>query len=73
VDLDVHQGNGTAEIFRSNPNVFTFPLMENHYPFKKKKLLDIAFNDNTTDDEFLQTIASDSEIIETQNLILSFI
>jgi hypothetical protein len=27
---------------------------------KKKKLLDIAFNDNTTDDEFLQTIASDS-------------
>jgi acetoin utilization deacetylase AcuC-like enzyme len=74
VDLDVHQGNGTAEIFRSNPNVFTFPLMENHYPFKRNSDLDIAFNDNTTDDEFLQTIASViPKLIETQNLILSFI
>jgi acetoin utilization deacetylase AcuC-like enzyme len=43
VDLDVHQGNGTAEIFRSNPNVFTFPLMENHYPFKKKETSRYSF------------------------------
>jgi acetoin utilization deacetylase AcuC-like enzyme len=69
VDLDVHQGNGTAEIFRSNPNVFTFSTHgKTNYPFKKETSdLDIAFNDNTTDDEFLQTIASViPKLIETQ-------
>jgi acetoin utilization deacetylase AcuC-like enzyme len=41
---------------------------------KETSDLDIAFNDNTTDDEFLQTIASViPKLIETQNLILSFI
>ena len=62
VDLDVHQGNGTAEIFQNNPNVFTFSTHgKTNYPFKKEKSdLDIAFADETTDDEFLKTI---SEVI----------
>lgn len=62
VDLDVHQGNGTAEIFQNNPNVFTFSTHgKTNYPFKKEKSdLDIAFADGTTDDEFLKTI---SEVI----------
>jgi acetoin utilization deacetylase AcuC-like enzyme len=58
VDLDVHQGNGTAEIFRSNPMYLLFHSWKTNYPFKETSDLDIAFNDNTTDDEFLQTIAS---------------
>jgi acetoin utilization deacetylase AcuC-like enzyme len=69
VDLDVHQGNGTAEIFRSNPNVFTFSTHgKTNYPFKKEiSDLDIAFDDNTTDDEYLQTIANViPRLIETQ-------
>lgn len=59
VDLDVHQGNGTAEIFRNNPNVFTFSTHgRTNYPFKKEiSDLDIAFEDKTTDAEFLKTIA----------------
>ncbi len=62
VDLDVHQGNGTAEIFQDNPNVFTFSTHgKTNYPFKKEKSdLDIPFPDGTTDKEFLKTI---SEII----------
>lgn len=59
VDLDVHQGNGTAEIFQNNPNVFTFSTHgKTNYPFKKEiSDLDIAFADGTTDAEFLKTIA----------------
>lgn len=62
IDLDVHQGNGTAEIFQKNDNVFTFSTHgKSNYPFKKETSdLDIAFEDNTSDDEFLKTI---SEII----------
>ena len=53
IDLDVHQGNGTASIFRENNNVFTLSFHgEKNYPFKKEKSdLDIEFPDKT-DDEF---------------------
>jgi acetoin utilization deacetylase AcuC-like enzyme len=51
-----------------------FHSWKTNYPKKETSDLDIAFNDNTTDDEFLQTIASViPKLIETQNLILSFI
>jgi acetoin utilization deacetylase AcuC-like enzyme len=69
IDLDVHQGNGTAEIFKNNPNVFTFSTHgKTNYPFRKETSdLDIAFNDGTKDDEFLQTIANViPKLIETQ-------
>ena len=69
IDLDVHQGNGTAEIFHGNPNVFTFSTHgKTNYPFKKEiSDLDISFNDGTKDDEFLQTIADViPRLIETQ-------
>jgi acetoin utilization deacetylase AcuC-like enzyme len=60
IDLDVHQGNGTAEIFQNKPAVFTFSTHgKTNYPFKKETSdLDIAFDDGTTDDEFLKTIAT---------------
>jgi len=69
IDLDVHQGNGTAEIFQKNANVFTFSTHgKSNYPFKKETSdLDIAFENNTSDEEFLQTISSIiPKIIEQQ-------
>jgi acetoin utilization deacetylase AcuC-like enzyme len=44
IDLDVHQGNGTAEIFSNEPNVFTFSMHgDKNFPFRKEQSdLDIA-------------------------------
>ncbi|MBP9193923.1 MAG: histone deacetylase [Saprospiraceae bacterium] len=51
VDLDVHQGNGTASIFRSNKNVFTFSMHgDKNYPLHKEQSdLDIPLPDGTED------------------------
>jgi acetoin utilization deacetylase AcuC-like enzyme len=58
IDLDVHQGNGTAEIFLNEPNVFTFSMHgAQNFPFRKEKSdLDIPLADGTTDDEFLSKL-----------------
>ena len=58
IDLDVHQGNGTAEIFQNNPNVFTFSVHgKTNYPFKKEVSdLDIPLPDGTADDEYLAIV-----------------
>ena len=58
VDLDVHQGNGTAEIFQKEPKVFTFSMHgKNNYPFKKEQSdLDIALDDNTNDEDYLNIL-----------------
>ena len=55
IDLDVHQGNGTASIFRNDMNVFTLSFHgKKNYPFKKEKSdLDIEFDDGTEDVEYL--------------------
>lgn len=55
IDLDVHQGNGTAEIFQDDPRVFTFSMHgEKNFPFRKERSdLDIALEDGTTDQFFL--------------------
>ena len=58
VDLDVHQGNGTAEIFRNNKSVFTFSVHgAKNYPVRKEKSnLDIGLPDKTEDKFYLRTI-----------------
>lgn len=55
VDLDVHQGNGTAEIFANNKRVFTFSMHgAKNYPMHKEKSdLDIGLPDGTKDDVYL--------------------
>jgi len=55
VDLDVHQGNGTAEIFRNDASVFTFSMHgKSNYPFiKEKSDLDIALKNDIKDEEYL--------------------
>lgn len=58
VDLDVHQGNGTAEIFKDDDSVFTFSIHgKGNYPFRKEKSdLDIELADATKDDEYLKIL-----------------
>ena len=55
LDLDVHQGDGTAEIFDGDERVFTLSLHgKNNFRFRKKKSdMDIAFEDGTSDEEYL--------------------
>ncbi|MFY0599638.1 MAG: histone deacetylase [Cyclobacteriaceae bacterium] len=55
LDLDVHQGNGTAEIFQHEPRVFTFSMHgEKNYPMKKEESdLDIPLRDGIKDAEYL--------------------
>lgn len=58
IDLDVHQGNGTAEIFQKEPRVFTFSIHgAENYPLKKEMSdLDIALPTYTEDEVYLQTL-----------------
>ncbi len=58
VDLDVHQGNGTAQIFQREPRVFTFSMHgANNYPLiKENSDLDIGLSDYTDDDFYLKTL-----------------
>lgn len=58
VDLDCHQGNGTAEIFAGDDSVFTFSMHgAKNYPFKKEKSdLDIGLPNGTGDAEYLRIL-----------------
>lgn len=58
VDLDVHQGNGTAEIFKDENKVFTFSMHgEKNYPLRKEKSdLDIGLPDGTNDESYLKIL-----------------
>jgi acetoin utilization deacetylase AcuC-like enzyme len=59
VDLDVHQGNGTASIFSEDPDVFTFSMhgAKNYPLFKQSSSLDVELPDGTADAEYLDTLA----------------
>lgn len=58
VDLDVHQGNGTAQIFKHEPRVFTFSMHgAKNYPHRKEQSdLDIGLADKTTDEPYLKQL-----------------
>ena len=59
LDLDVHQGDGTAFIFRDDPSVFTFSMhCEVNFPsMKQKSDLDVPLPEGMDDDAYLQTLA----------------
>jgi acetoin utilization deacetylase AcuC-like enzyme len=59
IDLDVHQGNGTAAIFEGDPEVFTFSMHgERNYPLQKmRSTLDVGLADSIGDDEYLELLA----------------
>lgn len=70
VDLDVHQGNGTAEIFQNDPSVFTFSMHgKSNYPFKKEKSdLDIALDDGCNDATYLSLLKDNlPKLIQSEN------
>ncbi|MDB5150580.1 MAG: histone deacetylase [Mucilaginibacter sp.] len=70
IDLDVHQGNGTAEIFENEPRVFTFSMHgANNFPYRKEHSdLDIPLQDGVSDDEFLEILQSTlPRLIEQHN------
>ncbi len=58
VDCDVHQGNGTAAIFRDDPAVYTLSFHgEKNFPFKKEVSdRDVAFDDGAGDEEYLRAL-----------------
>jgi acetoin utilization deacetylase AcuC-like enzyme len=58
IDLDVHQGNGSAAIFRDDPSVFTLSLhAERNFPFRKAVSdLDVALPDGCGDDDYLAAL-----------------
>jgi acetoin utilization deacetylase AcuC-like enzyme len=59
IDLDVHQGNGTAVMFQNDPRVFTFSVHgRDNYPLRKEiSDLDIPLVTGTSDEEYLQVVA----------------
>jgi acetoin utilization deacetylase AcuC-like enzyme len=62
VDADVHQGNGTAHLFRADPEVFTFSIHQQHlYPVKEQSDLDIGLENFTGDEEFNGRLAEGLE------------
>lgn len=67
IDLDVHQGNGTAEIFKDNDAVFTFSMHGKHnYPFfKEKSSLDVELEEGMKDKEYLYLLEQNLDAILT--------
>jgi acetoin utilization deacetylase AcuC-like enzyme len=59
VDLDVHQGDGTAAIFRNDPTVLTLSIHgRNNFPFRNQQSrIDIDLADGATDEEYLNALA----------------
>ena len=75
IDLDVHQGNGTAAIFKNDPDVFTLSLHgEKNFPFRKEPSdLDVPLADGVSDEVYLEALtgalAQLSRLFEPQLLI----
>lgn len=59
IDLDVHQGNGTAHIFQNHPAIFTFSMhCDKNFPFvKERSYLDLPLEDGITDENYLTLLA----------------
>jgi acetoin utilization deacetylase AcuC-like enzyme len=68
IDLDVHQGNGTARLFENEPCVFTFSMHGDHnYPFHKERSdLDVALKDGTNDAIYLPLLENTLQTLITQ-------
>lgn len=65
IDCDVHQGDGTAAIFRDDPTVFTLSLHgAKNYPFKKQTSdLDLELDDGTGDEPYLAKLAQCLDVV----------
>lgn len=68
LDLDVHQGNGTAEIFQADPSVVTVSIHgARNYPFRKPESdLDIGLDDGAGDEDFLAALEQALGFLQAQ-------
>ncbi len=67
IDLDVHQGNGTAKIFQKDNSVFTFSMHEEkNYPIKEKSDLDVGLETGIEDKEYLYLLEQNLNIIKSR-------
>jgi acetoin utilization deacetylase AcuC-like enzyme len=68
VDLDVHQGNGTAAIFQGNQDVFTFSMHgKNNYPLHKEQShLDVELPDGIADEAYLNLLKESLDLVESR-------
>jgi acetoin utilization deacetylase AcuC-like enzyme len=64
VDLDVHQGNGTASIFKHQPNVFVFNVHgKSAFPLRKETSdMDIELPDGVTDEQYLEILSENMTV-----------
>ncbi len=60
IDLDVHQGDGTAQIFEDDADVLTLSMHgRNNFPFRKQRSkIDVELEDKTGDEEYLSQLAA---------------
>jgi acetoin utilization deacetylase AcuC-like enzyme len=75
VDLDVHQGNGTAAVFEGDDSVFTLSLHgEHNFPFRKQRSSrDVGLPDGTGDSEYLDVLATHlPEVLEAAGADILF-
>ena len=67
VDVDVHQGNGTASIYAADADTFTYSIhQENNYPIKQRSDLDRGLDDGIGDDAYLEALLTDLETIHAR-------
>lgn len=68
IDLDVHQGNGTASIFKTDDSVFTLSLHgQNNFPFRKEASdLDVDLPDGCDDDAYLHALEGALAVLDQQ-------
>ena len=68
IDLDVHQGNGTASILENDSSIFTLSIHgENNFPFTKERSdHDVGLPDETGDEAYLATLQQSLEILDTR-------
>ena len=68
IDLDVHQGNGTASILQNDDSIFTLSIHgENNFPFKKEESnLDIGLADGCKDETYLQALSASLDQLDTR-------
>jgi len=65
VDVDVHQGNGTAVIYAQDPDTFTYSIhQQRNYPVKQRSDLDRGLADSTDDDRYLEFLQRDLDTID---------
>ena len=65
VDVDLHQGNGTAVIYRGDVSTYTYSIhQQNNYPIKQQSDLDRGLADGVGDDPYLEYLQSDLNTID---------